>query len=393
VRLEFSAPKDGTYCLAVRDLARDGGKACAYRLEVRGSPPSPEVLAEVEGLTVPRGGHQIVPLKVTRNGYAGPIALELAGAPAGVTLSPREIPAGAASLVCKLSASDDAVQGLYSLQIWATPVKSDGPKTLVRTRPLIDRQLINQDLIPYALREDQTRLPPSVSDRLALQVTEAAPFTVEVARTVVTLPRYQQAAIPLVTTRSRDFDGPITFAARGGQLADKEEGRTRVYAEFPQATVKAAKVQGSVHSRILSNLGTTRIEVLATATHRGRRITLIRSFDLEIRTAFAFVADKEPVKCAAGTAVKAALKIDRVATFTGPVTVELSPSLGLTFPEKVTIPKGKDRVEFEVKADATISPGRRAIGLYATGDVDGFEEEVRGRLEVEVPRPETPKKK
>jgi hypothetical protein len=31
--------------------------------------------------------------------------------------------------------------------------------------------------------------------------------------------------------------------------------------------------------------------------------------------------------------------------------------------------------------------------MHATADVSGFEEETRGRIEVEVPRPETPKKK
>ena len=34
VRLDFTAPKAGAYCLAVRDAAREGGPACAYRLEV-----------------------------------------------------------------------------------------------------------------------------------------------------------------------------------------------------------------------------------------------------------------------------------------------------------------------------------------------------------------------
>ena len=140
--------------------------------------------------------------------------------------------------------------------------------SLVRTRPLVDRQLLNVDLIPYSLREDQRRLPPSVSDRLALQVTEAAPFTVELAEPTVTLPRYQQAAIPLVTTRKSGFDAPITFTARGGQIADKNEGRTRVYAEFPVAKARDGKVSGSVHSRILANLGKTRIEVLAQRCNR-----------------------------------------------------------------------------------------------------------------------------
>jgi hypothetical protein len=391
-RLEFTAPKAGIYCLAVRDLLRDGGPACAYRVEVRGEPPAPLVVADVEGLTVPRDSYQPVPLTVTRNGHGGPIALTLAGAPAGVTLSPTEIPAGDNAVVCKLSAGATAPLGLHTVQIWAQAAK--GPKTLVSTRPLVDRQLLNVDLIPYSLREDQRRLPAPLTDRLALQVAEAAPFTVELAGPTVTLPRYQHAAIPLVTTRRPGFEAPITFLARGGQLADRKEGRTRVYAEFPEATAKALSVSGSVHSKILSNLGKTRIEVLASARHGGRRISLIRTFELEIRTAFSFVPVAGPIKLTPGGITRVSLAVERVKTFSGPVRVELSSNGSLEHAEKVTIPAGKDRIEVEVKVPADAAPGRRSVALHGTADVDGFEDEVRGaRIDFEIPRPEAPKKK
>ena len=312
VKLDFTAPATGVYCLAVRDLARDGGPAYAYRLDVRSGTPQVEIVAEVEGLTVPRESYQPIPLTVTRSTYAGPIALTLAGAPSGVTLLPSEIPAGVTAIVCKLSAGSSTLLGLHTLQILAQPTAvASAPKFLVRTRPLVDRQLMNVDLIPYTLREDRRRLPPSVADRLALQVTEAAPFTVELAEPTVTLARYQQAPIPLIMTRKTGFEAPITFTARGGQLADKDEGRTRVYAEFPTASAKELKVNGSVHSRILSNIGKTRIEVLASAVHDGHKITLIRTFELEIRTAFLIAAPQAPIKLAPGEAAKVRLTVDR----------------------------------------------------------------------------------
>ena len=214
------------------------------------------------------------------------------------------------------------------------------------------------------------------------------------AEPTVTLPRYQRADIPLVITRKAGFDAPITFTARGGQLADKNAGRTRVYAEFSEATAKELKMAGSVHSRILANLGKSRIEVLASATDKGRKITLIRTFELEIRTAFTVAVDPAPLKLAAGSATKVRLTVDRVKTFTGPVTVKLSPANGLELPESVVIPRGQTEVEIEVKAQAGTTPGRRSINLSSTGEVDGFEEEQRGgRIEIDVPKPEVPKKK
>jgi hypothetical protein len=390
VRLSFTAPATGDYFLAVRDLARDGGPAYAYRLEVQNGAPLPEITTEVEGLTVPREAYQPVALAVTRNGYTGPIPLTLLGAPAGVSLSPDTIPPGADRIVCKLSAGPSTPLGLHTLQI-LTEVKW-GPKRLVRVRPMIDRQRVNVDLIPFSLREDQRRPPPSVGDRLALQVVPAVPFTVEVAVPTVTLARYQRADIPLVTTRRAGFDGPISFTARGGQLADKNEGRTRMYAEFPQATAKALTVAGSVHSRILTNLGKTHIEVLASASHDGRTVTLVRTFELEARTAFTVAGPPAPVKIGRGGTARARLKVERVKTFAGPIKVQLSPTPGLELPETVVVPRGATEVEVEVRADATAAPGRRGVSLSSSADVDGFEEEQRGRIEVEVAAPEKPKK-
>ena len=392
VKLDFTAPAAAVYCLAVRDLARDGGPAYSYRLDVRSGAPQVDIVAEVEGLTVPRDGYQPIPLTVTRNNYAGTIALTLEGAPTGVTLTPSEIPAGISILVCKLSAGATTPLGLHTVHILAQ-ASPMAPKTLVRTRPLVDRQLMNVDLIPYSLREDQRRLPPSVSDRLALQVTEAAPFTVELAEPTVTLARYQQAAIPLVLTRKTGFDAPINFTARGGQLADKAEGRTRVYAEFPTAAVRELNVNGSVHSRILTNLGKTRIEVLASAVHEGRTFTLIRTFELEIRTAFTVEVPPAVVKLSPGDAVKVRLSIGRAKTFAGPVTVKLPPTQGLDLPESILIPRGETGVEIEVKAQKDAMPGRRSVQLSGMADVDGFEEEQRGgRIEIEVTKVEQPKK-
>src|SRR5260370_21054500 len=276
---DFAAGNAGMYHLAVRDLNRDGGPAFAYRLEVRTGQPQVQVMAEGEGLTVPRGTYQPVPLTVTRTDYASPVALTLLGAPPGVALSPNEIGEGVTAIVCKLSAAPDAALGPHTLQILARPATTpDAPPTLVRTRPLIDRQIVNVDLIPHALREDQRRLPPSLTDRFAVQVTPPAPFTVDLATPLGTLSRYQHADFPVVTTRVPGFDGPITFSATGGQIAPKDEGRTRVYAEFPEATADRLQITGSIHSRILTNLVRHRLDATAIGIHQRQRSVSPRTF-------------------------------------------------------------------------------------------------------------------
>jgi len=393
VNLEFTAPTAGAYGLLVRDLGRDGGPACTYRLDVR-SGPRLAATADVEGLTVPRDSYQPVPLTVVRTDYAGPVALTLTGAPPGVSLTPNEVPAGVDAIVCKLAAAADAPVGVYSVRLFAQPAgQADAPRILVRTRPLIDRQRVNVDLIPYALREDQRRLPPSLTDRLALQVTPPPPFTMELPEKLVTLARYQHADFPIVTTRADGFDGPITFAAHGGQLGDKEELRSHIYAEFPRASTTLPKIMGTLYSRNLATVAKARIDVEGVAVFRGRRVALTRTFDLDLRTAFAVSAEPATVSLLPGGTAKVRLLANRVPTFDGEVTVQLSKVPGVTAPESVVIPHGQAAVEVELRAAADAAPNKVQVQLSANGVVEKYEEEQRGgKIDVEVRKPEGLKK-
>jgi hypothetical protein len=394
ISLDFTAGTPGTYGIVVRDILRDGSDSHAYRLTVRDKPFTPTITAEVEGLTVPQGNYQIVPLVVNRGQPAqptGPIQLSLVGAPTGLKLTPDTISETENAVVCKIEADGATPAGLHTLQIIA---ECNGEKFLVRTRPLIDKRYHNIDLIPIALREDQTQLPPSLTDRFAVQITPPSSFTFELAEKTVMLPRYQSSPIPIVTTRVAGFDGPISFTATGGQLADKNEGRTRVYAEFPDATAKQLSISGVVVSKILSNIGKVRIEVTATGTHQGRRVTLIRSFELDLTHAYKVTTDTPKVALLPGESAKVRVGVDRIKSFDGPVTLHLNTMQGLEAPEVVTIPKGQISVEFAVKAMPDAQPRKQNWQLTATADVSGFEEELRAApVEIEVKKVEPPKKK
>jgi hypothetical protein len=395
VVLDFTAPAAGMYGLSVRDLARDGGPSFTYRLEVRGPPPVFSVEADVEGLTVPQGNYQVLPLTVTRSERFGAIKLRLVGAPAGLALSPAAIPEGDNSVICQLSASTDVPAQLYTIQIVAEPASREGGVTpvLVRTLPLMDRRRVNVDLIPYALREDQRRLPAPLMDRLAIQVTPPTPFAMDLPERLVTLGRYQHADIPVVTTRTAGFDGAIEFSARGGQLADKDDVRTRVAAEFPAATLQQAHVTGRIYARILSNIGRTRIDVSGTAVHQGRRVTLTRSFDLDLRPVFRVTAQAEPLAAVPGGTVKLRLLADRVKTFDGPITVQISPVAGLDLPATVELPRDKDGVELTIAVAADMTPRRLGIRARCVATVGDYEEETQTQLaEIEIRKPEPPKK-
>ncbi|MFO0866838.1 MAG: hypothetical protein U0744_19735 [Gemmataceae bacterium] len=394
ITLDFQANQPGIYGIAVRDTQADGGPSFAYRIEAANPGPRIAAIAEVEGLTVPRGSHQPIPILVTRSDYAGPISLSLVGSPTGVTLSPQEIPDGKNAVVCDLLASDAAPLGIHTVQILAKPATvADAQPILVRTKPLIDRQLVNVDLIVHALREDQRRLPPSVADRFAVQITPPSPFDFDLPESQRVLNRYQHVPFPIVTKRAGGFAEAITFDAKGGQLADKEEGRTRVYAELPTATAEKQMVTGSVHSRILTNLQKHRVEVTGRATDKGRTISLTRTFELDVKTAFAVTAEPALVKIEPGNEAVITLTLERGTMFDGPVRLEMSPTQAATLPSELVFPAGKSSLTLPIKIDADRNPGRHNVQIQATATVNGFEEEQRTRFEIEIFKPAPPKKK
>lgn len=389
--LEFTAPSAGLYGLTARDTLRDGSEAHTYRVVVRDKPFPPTVTAEVEGLTVPRGNYQVVPLVVNRGAAKGDIKLSLVGAPPGVKLTPDVIPEGASALVCKLEADTTAPLGVHTLQVVA---ECGGEKVLVRTRPQIDKKYQNVDLIPIAQREDQMRLAPALADRFAVQVTPPAPFGFELPEAKVALSRYQTTPIPCAVTRAPGFDGAIAFLAVGGQLADKDEGRTRVYAEFPDSTAQKSSVSGVVVSKILSNIGTTRIEITATTAHANRRVSLTRTFELNLTYAYALTSDTPKVALLPGERGTVRIGVSRRPGFDGPVALHLNALPGLEAPETVVIPKGAPSVEFAVRALPSAEARKQNWQLTATADVSGFEEELRAApVEVEIKKVEPPKKK
>ena len=392
VTLDYTANVAGDYQLAVQEGLREAGDAFAYRITILGQLFPPQLQADVEGLVVPRGSYQAVPIEVTRTpGSKGPIRLTLLDAPAGVTLSPLEIPESQTEVVCTLAASDTAPLGLHTLQILA---ECEGTRMLVSTQPLVDRKYRNVDLVPLAMREDQRRLPPSVTDRLALQVTPPSPYTFDLPKKDLTLVRYQRVPVPIDLSRIPGFDGPLTFTAEGGQLAPKEEGRTRVYAEFPAANPGQDHVAGFIQSLILSNLIKARIAVTATGTHQGRRVTLTRCFYLDLVAAFRVKGEPAKVSVLPGETAQARLVVERVGNFEGAVTVRFNPNSGLTLPEQIVIPRGQSTVTFAVPIPADTPPRTFNLQANSSGEVTQYEEEIRGSvLSIEVRKPEVPKKK
>ena len=383
----FTANADGVHRLRVRDVTGGCGPDFVYGVEVRADVPRFAVASDVAALTVPRGGTQPIPLTVTRSNYDGPIALAIEGRPPGLALRPAVIPAGASQAVVFLEADASCPAGLSTVRIGADAGKGVLP-TLAGTQPLIDRQAVNVDLIKTALREDQRCLPPSLRDRVALLVTPPAPFSFDLPEPAVDLARFQHAEFPIVVRREPGFTAPVSFQARGGPIGDKAELRVQVYAEIPQSAPGAEKVTGILRSRNLAQTAVTLVSIDATSRHEGRQVTLTRTFLLDLKPAFAVAPVPARIALKPGATARIRVKVHRLRTFDGPVTVTPTKAPGVVLPESVEVPAGRPEVEVELKIEPGTNPGTLRIGFPALARVSGFEEEARGPdLTIEVQKP------
>jgi hypothetical protein len=108
-RLHFEAPADGEYFVRLRDVRGGGGERFAYRLTVREPAPDFEVTFDPKSFNIPRGGRVSVTVTADRkDGFDGPIDVELLDLPAGLTATAGRIPAGAATTVLMVAAAADA---------------------------------------------------------------------------------------------------------------------------------------------------------------------------------------------------------------------------------------------------------------------------------------------
>jgi hypothetical protein len=108
-RLHFEAPGDGEYFVRVRDVRNLEGERFTYRLTVREPAPDFDLTFDPKSFNIPRGGR--VSLTVTadrKDGFDGPIDVELIDLPAGLTATAGRIPPGAPTTVLLLSAASDA---------------------------------------------------------------------------------------------------------------------------------------------------------------------------------------------------------------------------------------------------------------------------------------------
>ncbi|MEO1995760.1 MAG: hypothetical protein ABGZ17_10845, partial [Planctomycetaceae bacterium] len=380
-RLSLTAPADGNFYLHVREIVRRGGPAYAYRIEVERRTPRLTLTSQVGRMAIPQQTWQPLPLTLGRTDYQGPLELTLSGAPPGVTLDPTRIAAGQTSITPRLHISTDAPQGVYSLQVHVRGLnESVAVSTSARTFPLIDRRPTGRGPHgeAFELREDQRRLPPSLTDRIALVILPPAPFDFAVRPEHVVLPRYWNTDFELETKFQGDFQGPVTFIARGGTLEQKQLQMPTVKCEIPAADPVHYLLAGRFESGVNTPVIRHPVTITGTARLKNRVVHLTRILDLDVKPAFAPQADPPQLELSAGGSGRVRIAANRVSPYDGPLIVNPVGPEGLELSDALSFSAGQSHVELQVHVKPDTKPGRYSVSLPASARIRRYSEQAAG---------------
>ncbi len=196
-RLHFQAPADGEYFLRLRDVRGLEGERFAYRLTVREPAPDFEVTFDPKSFNVPRGGRVSVTVTADRrDGFDGPIDVELLDLPRGLTATAGRIPGGADTTVLMIAAAADAsldaqnVPGLATLTLVGRSTIEGRPVTreVVLTDPISVVALAPQPDLVVTTTAQQIEMSAGREVTLTINVERHNGFTGRVPVSVMNLP-------------------------------------------------------------------------------------------------------------------------------------------------------------------------------------------------------------
>jgi hypothetical protein len=212
-RLDFTAPADGDYTLAVEHLNYLFGPTEAYRLTVTPYRPEFDVSLLLDRFDVAAGGTVSVPVQATRRGYAGPVELSVVG-PKGLS-GKVTLPAGAAN-----TPKAPPNQPAAALPVSAAADLPPGPLVFhVEAKATIDGKPVAQFATVRTALSQQSfaglPVPPrTLFTDAGLAVTDRQPFTLAVQLAPSAAPG-KPAPLTVTVTRAPGFTGEVALSAAG----------------------------------------------------------------------------------------------------------------------------------------------------------------------------------
>jgi hypothetical protein len=206
-QIRFTVPADGEYKLQIRDQLNRGGPTFTYRIEI--APVTPAVAVTIpkvqqfsqdrQTIVVARGNRFATRVGVDRQDIGGDMTIAAQDLPPGVTASGPKIAGGQNAAPMLFEAAADAPIGgvLATLNGRFT----DPNQSLVGNY---------RQRVELVLGDNQTVFWTYAAPKLAVVVTEEAPFKLQIVEPKVPLVAKGSMQVKIVAERKEDFKSPIT---------------------------------------------------------------------------------------------------------------------------------------------------------------------------------------
>lgn len=384
--LRFTAPEDGEYVLGIYDHLMKGGPDYFYRIEVTSALPLISLSVTEESLqrgigptavSVPRGNRQAVMINARRSEVGGGLKVSLEGLPAGTTATADDMAANQPTLPVLIEAKADAPMAGALARVDGKPLD---PKLAVPSEFRQASELVlGQNNVQYWGR---------VVDRLAVAVTEEAPFSIEVIEPKVPLVRGGSMGLRVKATRKPGFTAPIAVSLPWNPPGVSSSGGVSIAEKADEASIPVNADGGAA-------LQTWKIVVNGTAGTPGGPV-MVSSQLAKLSIAAPFLAmTYQPASVEQGQETDIVVGVAKAVDFPGEAQVTL---IGL--PNKVTtevkkITKETKEVVFRVKTDKA-SPAGNHQNLFCQVVVTQEGEPIvhnigSGQIRIDVPLPPKPK--
>jgi hypothetical protein len=262
--LEFTAPADGEYILGIEDDRGEGGRDFVYRIEVQPEDnavftyiaPEPENQFQPQlrqNIAVPAGNRTTAQVAIfsTNRPFNGDLEIAAVGLPPGVTVHAPKLTPGMTRVPVVFAAAADAKPQAALIDLVVRPVGGESALVSGYRQVIAMNQYGNNDYYLHA--------PIS---KLALAVTEPAPFQVEVEEPKSGLVQNGEMALSFKVRRVAGFEGPVTV-----QMEWKPTG---ISTSTP-VTVPAGETEGKYLLGAARNAAAGAHQVTLTAMSGGAR--------------------------------------------------------------------------------------------------------------------------
>lgn len=197
-------PEDGAYLIRISDHLGRGGETFAYRIHA--APLTKRLsfslpLVPRASWVVPRDNRTMIVLGVKRQNFSGKLSVEFLGLPEGLAVEHGEVPSGAGRIPVLLTAAADAPMGAALSSVRGT----------FRNESIEVSGGFSQS-IPLVLGRNKTEFLTQGVERLALGVSEEAPYRIDAVVPKAPILHGGFANLRIVATRAEGFTSPIKLS-------------------------------------------------------------------------------------------------------------------------------------------------------------------------------------